>query len=151
MLSKLGSYLLWPTSAFSSKSRSMMMSGFKEVETQFIAALGDPKASAGTGADQWGIWRIDPGPRGVRLQNFKQLGRRNCVLLNRYVSNSQDIDILYFRRAPAAELPLGGCGTGTTGGWRSTDSSWRSRISPFHRGDTSSPVEHHRITMELSV
>ena len=52
-----------------------MMSGFKEVETQFIAALGDPKASAGTGADQWGIWRIDPGPRGVRLQNFKHLGR----------------------------------------------------------------------------
>ena len=78
MLSKLGSlgsYLRWPTSAFSLKSGSMMMSGFKEVETQFIAALGDPKASAGTGAEQWGIWRIDPGPRGVRLQNFKQLGR----------------------------------------------------------------------------
>ena len=51
------------------------MSGFKQVETQFIAALGDPKASSGTGAEQWGIWRIDPGPRGVRLHNFKQLGR----------------------------------------------------------------------------
>ena len=72
MLSKLTSFLQWSPSAFSSKN---MMSGFKRVETQFIAALGDPKASSGTGAEQWGIWRIDPGPRGVRLQNFKQLGR----------------------------------------------------------------------------
>ncbi|KAH8092267.1 hypothetical protein JL720_5235 [Aureococcus anophagefferens] len=33
---------------------------------QFVAALGDPTA-AGTGAQDWGIWRADPGPRGVRL------------------------------------------------------------------------------------
>eukprot|EP00928_Gymnodinium_smaydae_P038469 TRINITY_DN26532_c0_g1_i1.p1 TRINITY_DN26532_c0_g1~~TRINITY_DN26532_c0_g1_i1.p1 ORF type:complete len:172 (+),score=23.11 TRINITY_DN26532_c0_g1_i1:57-572(+) len=45
----------------------------KRVQTQFIAALGDPSASSGTGADQWGIWRIDPGPRGVRLHHYKQL------------------------------------------------------------------------------
>lgn len=35
--------------------------------TQFIAALGDPNASSGRGADQWGLWTEDPGPRGVRL------------------------------------------------------------------------------------
>ena len=34
---------------------------------QFIAALGDPGASSGTGADTWGLWREDPGPQGVRL------------------------------------------------------------------------------------
>lgn len=36
-------------------------------QTQFIAALGDPGARSGTGAETWGLWREDPGPRGVRL------------------------------------------------------------------------------------
>ena len=36
--------------------------------TQFISALGDPKSSSGTGAETWGLWREDPGPRGVRLR-----------------------------------------------------------------------------------
>ena len=38
--------------------------------TQFIAALGDPQASSGTGAQTWGLWVDDPGPRGVRLSAF---------------------------------------------------------------------------------
>eukprot|EP00931_Biecheleriopsis_adriatica_P104258 TRINITY_DN78943_c0_g1_i1.p1 TRINITY_DN78943_c0_g1~~TRINITY_DN78943_c0_g1_i1.p1 ORF type:complete len:272 (-),score=58.79 TRINITY_DN78943_c0_g1_i1:37-813(-) len=37
---------------------------------QYIAALGDPKASSGTGAQDWGIWRKDPGPRGVDLDRI---------------------------------------------------------------------------------
>ena len=49
------------------------MSQFKRVRTQFIAALGDPQATSGTGASSWGIWRVDPGPRGVRLSDAKQL------------------------------------------------------------------------------
>ncbi len=42
--------------------------------TQFIAALGDPKASEGTIAEDgsWGIWPVDPGPRGVWLRNYKK-------------------------------------------------------------------------------
>ena len=40
---------------------------FKPIPTQYIAALGDPGASSGIGADTWGLWRLDPGPRGVRL------------------------------------------------------------------------------------
>jgi len=41
--------------------------------TQFIAALGDPKASEGTIAQDgsWGIWPVDPGPRGVWLRDYK--------------------------------------------------------------------------------
>ena len=38
--------------------------------TQFLAALADPTASSGTGADQWGLWRQDPGPRGVWLRDY---------------------------------------------------------------------------------
>lgn len=40
---------------------------------QFIAALGDPEASSGQGAETWGVWRQDPGPRGVRLGNAGKL------------------------------------------------------------------------------
>ena len=40
---------------------------FRRIPTQFIAALGDPGATSGSGAQLWGLWRLDPGPRGVRL------------------------------------------------------------------------------------
>lgn len=39
-------------------------------QIRFIAALGNPKASSGTGAHEWGLWRDDPGPRGVFLRNY---------------------------------------------------------------------------------
>jgi len=47
--------------------------GFKRIPTQFIAALGDPNASSGTGADSWGLWSVDPGPRGIPLEKYSQL------------------------------------------------------------------------------
>jgi hypothetical protein len=43
------------------------------VPTQYIAALGDPAARAGAGAEAWGLWRQDPGPRGVHLFNYQSL------------------------------------------------------------------------------
>lgn len=43
---------------------------------QFIAALGDPTSTSGTNAARdWGVWTVDPGPRGVRLENSKTLER----------------------------------------------------------------------------
>jgi hypothetical protein len=45
----------------------------KPIPTQYIAALGDPGASSGIGADSWGLWRLDPGPRGVRLSGYEAL------------------------------------------------------------------------------
>lgn len=46
---------------------------FKRIPTQFIAALGNPEATAGSGAETWGLWRRDPGPRGVWLRHFAHL------------------------------------------------------------------------------
>jgi hypothetical protein len=47
-------------------------SGFKRISPiQFVAALGDPKSSSGTGAEQWGLWQQDPGPRGVWLKQYE--------------------------------------------------------------------------------
>merc|ERR1712238_47000 len=55
-------------------------SGMQRLDrTQFIAALGDPSASSGTvpidpntGLSLWGLWPVDPGPRGVMLQDYQQ-------------------------------------------------------------------------------
>src|SRR5262245_6470986 len=46
---------------------------FKPIPTQYIAALGDPGAKSGTGAELWGLWRVDPGPRGVTLSSYESL------------------------------------------------------------------------------
>ena len=48
-------------------------STFKPIPTQYIAALADPNAKSGDHAETWGLWTVDPGPRGVRLDNFDQL------------------------------------------------------------------------------
>ena len=54
---------------------------FKRVQTQFIAAAIDPVhgegmlSSSGNGTSSWGIWRVDPGPRGVRLGDYPRLDR----------------------------------------------------------------------------
>jgi hypothetical protein len=46
---------------------------FKRIPLQYIAALGDPRATAGSGAEAWGLWPVDPGPRGVRLDHYERL------------------------------------------------------------------------------
>ena len=46
---------------------------FKRVWPQYIAALGDPGTTSGSGAQSWGLWRLDPGPRGVRLDRYERL------------------------------------------------------------------------------
>lgn len=49
------------------------LSQFRRIEPQFIAALADPKAKSGNGAQTWGLWRVDPGPRGSMLDSLGQL------------------------------------------------------------------------------
>lgn len=46
---------------------------FKRVSPQYIAALGDSTATSGSGAEAWGLWPVDPGPRGVRLERYERL------------------------------------------------------------------------------
>eukprot|EP00571_Detonula_confervacea_P016054 CAMPEP_0172307908 /NCGR_PEP_ID=MMETSP1058-20130122/8665_1 /TAXON_ID=83371 /ORGANISM="Detonula confervacea, Strain CCMP 353" /LENGTH=281 /DNA_ID=CAMNT_0013020215 /DNA_START=45 /DNA_END=890 /DNA_ORIENTATION=+ len=48
--------------------------GYEKVSPlQFIAALGDPGASSGEGAERWGLWPTDPGPRGLRLRDYERI------------------------------------------------------------------------------
>ena len=64
---------------------------FRAVPTRYIAALGDPGASSGYGAQAWGLWRRDPGPRGVWLKNFeRQLVARGGVAPANWQFDSTD-------------------------------------------------------------
>jgi hypothetical protein len=49
------------------------LSKFKRIEPQFIAALGDPGVTSGNGAQSWGLWNQDPGPRACKLDHYHQL------------------------------------------------------------------------------
>jgi hypothetical protein len=59
--------------AFAALSPAQTEVKFKSIPTQFLAALGEVTAGSGDNAEQWGLWREDPGPRGVRLRNFESL------------------------------------------------------------------------------
>jgi hypothetical protein len=65
--------------------------GFQRVPLQYIAALGDPTANSGGGADAWGLWRQDPGPRGVWLRDYEaNLKQSNFVAPNGWTFNPAD-------------------------------------------------------------
>src|SRR5258708_21946206 len=49
------------------------LSKFRRIEPQYIAALGDPGATSGNGAQSWGVWNQDPGPRACKLDHYSQL------------------------------------------------------------------------------
>lgn len=42
-------------------------------KTQYIAALGPKSATSGTDAQTWGFWSVDPGPRGVWINDYDDL------------------------------------------------------------------------------
>lgn len=46
---------------------------FQRIPAQFIAAVGEPGATSGSGAQTWGLWPLDPGPRGVALNSYERL------------------------------------------------------------------------------
>ena len=58
---------------FVAQAQALAETNFKPIPTQFIAALADPSANSGTNAELWGLWTLDPGPRGVRLGSFSTL------------------------------------------------------------------------------
>lgn len=63
---------------------------FRRISPQFIAALGDPEARSGSGAESWGLWRLDPGPRGVALDDYEQLKASGGVTPARWRFDSTD-------------------------------------------------------------
>jgi hypothetical protein len=58
-----------PAAAWAGVDRSQ----FKRIPTQYIAALAPRDARSGNNAETWGLWRQDPGPRGLRLKNYDRV------------------------------------------------------------------------------
>ena len=63
---------------------------FQRISTQFVAALGHSDASSGNGAQLWGLWPLDPGPRGVKLSKFEQLEEAGGVAPARWTFDHTD-------------------------------------------------------------
>ncbi len=60
----------------------------KRIPTQYIAALGDKDAKSGADAQTWGLWPVDPGPRGVRLSNYESLKSHGGVAPAKWLFNN---------------------------------------------------------------
>jgi len=63
---------------------------YQSIDAQYIAALGDPKARSGGGAQTWGIWKEDPGPRGVELGQYARLKKNGGVTPARWKFDPAD-------------------------------------------------------------
>merc|ERR1719198_374242 len=81
---------------------------FQRIQTQFIAALGDPTASSGTGAELWGLWKKDPGPRGVSLDSIERV--KNAGGVARAGWKFDDSDWYVEEHGLIMEKPTGGDG-----------------------------------------
>ena len=60
-------------------SQTFAQTKFKRIRTQYIAALAQGNSTSGTGAETWGLWRIDPGPIGVWLRFYKLLQKAGNI------------------------------------------------------------------------
>lgn len=63
---------------------------FKRIPIQYIAALGDPQSSSGNNAHEWGIWPLDPGPRGVDLDDYPRLRDNGGVAPDQWQFDNED-------------------------------------------------------------
>ena len=51
----------------------------RRIQTQYIAALAPEGATSGTGAETWGLWKVDPGPIGVWLRFYQALQKAGNI------------------------------------------------------------------------
>jgi hypothetical protein len=63
---------------------------FKRIPVQYIAALADPGATSGSNAQAWGLWRQDPGPRGVTLDRYERLKAAGGIAPAKWKFDSTD-------------------------------------------------------------
>lgn len=63
---------------------------FTRISTQYIAALGNPGATSGSGAQLWGLWPLDPGPRGVKLNRYQSLKNSGGIAPARWKFDETD-------------------------------------------------------------
>jgi hypothetical protein len=52
---------------------------YRRIPLQYIASLAPADATSGTGAETWGLWRVDPGPIGVWLRFYQLLQKAGNI------------------------------------------------------------------------
>ncbi len=72
-LAKVWQLVALPALAAVSTTTAWAEAVFVPGETQYIAALGSPDAMSGDDAQTWGLWAVDPGPRGVWTDDYPAL------------------------------------------------------------------------------
>ena len=82
--------LLWAAGLQPVHAADVDMSKFRRIEPQYIAALGDPGAKSGSGAQSWGLWSQDPGPRGCKLDHYDQLKAAGGVAPSQWKFDAAD-------------------------------------------------------------
>ena len=63
---------------------------FRRIRAQYIAALADPQSHSGTNAHEWGLWRKDPGPRGVDLDDYDRLQANGGIAPAKWTFDNKD-------------------------------------------------------------
>ncbi len=58
---------------FPSAAMASYLPKFRKVKTQYIATRARPSERRGKGAQNWGFWSQDPGPRGVWVNRYDKL------------------------------------------------------------------------------
>jgi hypothetical protein len=77
--------LLLPTAVIAQSSQPK----FKRIPVQYIAALGDSTANSGNDAQTWGLWKLDPGPRGIYLDDYDKLLANGSVAPTNWTFNNK--------------------------------------------------------------
>ncbi|MGK0273624.1 MAG: hypothetical protein ACI88H_004306 [Cocleimonas sp.] len=52
---------------------------YRRIPLQYIASLASEGEKSGTGAENWGLWKVDPGPIGVWLRLYQILEKTNIA------------------------------------------------------------------------
>jgi hypothetical protein len=89
-LQALALLILIVTLIYSTHAVGQDQTRFKRIPTEFIAALAEPGATSGSNAQSWGLWPLDPGPRGVRLNNYERMKAAGNVAPSKWKFDSKD-------------------------------------------------------------
>ena len=86
----LATFILLTPLGSSARAEGEAPTTFKHIPLQYIVALGDPNATSGSGAQAWGLWRQDPGPRGCLLEGYDKLKAADGVAPAQWKFDSAD-------------------------------------------------------------
>ena len=84
---------------------------FRRIKTQYIATQAPSDKSFGTGAETWGIWKVDPGPIGVWLKFYQALQKAGNIAPSGWRFNIDDWwldENGLIMKAPQFPMPPGG-------------------------------------------